>query len=134
WQMPHACTLIRTCPAPGSGIGRSTISNDPPGRATCATRMVGVGADLAAEPMGRVVVCGLVPSTIHAIQSGFLEWYSRHLTISSRISPTCSSGFIESHFANVLNVSPRDSVDGWSFRRYGPEMPAIHPSFAAQCG
>ena len=26
WQTPQACTLIRTCPAPGSGISRSTIS------------------------------------------------------------------------------------------------------------
>src|SRR5258708_358323 len=38
--MPQACTLIRTVPAPGSGICRSTISKGPPGRATCTTRMV----------------------------------------------------------------------------------------------
>src|SRR5215469_16207626 len=27
WQIPHACTLMRTFPSPGSGIFRSTISN-----------------------------------------------------------------------------------------------------------
>src|SRR6267154_3055340 len=37
WQIPHAWTLIRTDPAPGSGISRSTISNGPSGRATCTT-------------------------------------------------------------------------------------------------
>ena len=26
WQTPQACTLMRTCPAPGLGISRSTIS------------------------------------------------------------------------------------------------------------
>src|SRR5262249_27218074 len=42
WQMPQACTLIRTVPGPGSGIGRSTISKGPFGRETCATRIVGI--------------------------------------------------------------------------------------------
>src|SRR5262249_53363969 len=37
--MPQACTLIRTLPGPGSGIGRSTISKGPFGRETCATRI-----------------------------------------------------------------------------------------------
>src|ERR671910_875385 len=37
--MPHASTLIRTEPAPGSGISRSTISNGPFARLTCATRI-----------------------------------------------------------------------------------------------
>src|SRR5581483_2264790 len=40
WQMPQACTLIRTAPAAGSGIGRSTISKGPLGRETWATRIV----------------------------------------------------------------------------------------------
>jgi hypothetical protein len=31
WQMPRASTLIRTCPRPGSGLGRSTIAKFPPG-------------------------------------------------------------------------------------------------------
>ena len=30
WHRPHACTLIRTSPAPGRGTGRSTNSNAPP--------------------------------------------------------------------------------------------------------
>ena len=42
WQMPQACTLIRTDPAPGSGIGRSTISNGPFGLGTCATRIIAI--------------------------------------------------------------------------------------------
>src|SRR5262245_15883213 len=38
--MPQASTLIRTDPAAGSGIGRSTISHGPFGRETWATRIV----------------------------------------------------------------------------------------------
>src|SRR6185369_8410938 len=37
WQIPQACTLMRTCPAPGLGISRSTISKSPPALGTCAT-------------------------------------------------------------------------------------------------
>src|SRR4030095_2529704 len=37
--MPHDSTFTRTCPAPGSGISRSTISKGPFGRVTCATRI-----------------------------------------------------------------------------------------------
>src|SRR5438552_17076985 len=36
WQMPHASTFTRTCPAPGSGISRSTNSQSPPGLLICA--------------------------------------------------------------------------------------------------
>src|SRR3989442_4897861 len=35
--MPQACTRMRTCPAPGLGISRSTISKSAPGFGTCAT-------------------------------------------------------------------------------------------------
>src|SRR5215831_12603614 len=37
WHTPQACTLILTCPAPGLGIFRSTISKSPPGLEICAT-------------------------------------------------------------------------------------------------
>src|SRR5260370_34459917 len=37
WQMPQACTRMRTCPAAGFGISRSTISKSAPGFGTCAT-------------------------------------------------------------------------------------------------
>ena len=40
WQTPQACTLIRTCPAPGIGISRSTIWKSAPGLDTCATFIV----------------------------------------------------------------------------------------------
>src|SRR5213592_1036014 len=36
WQMPHASTFTRTCPAPGSGISRSTNSHSPPALLICA--------------------------------------------------------------------------------------------------
>src|ERR1700722_3238857 len=39
WQTPQACTLMRTCPAPGFGISRSTISNSPPALEICAAFM-----------------------------------------------------------------------------------------------
>src|SRR5262245_59474692 len=44
WQIPQACTLIRTEPAPGSGIGRSTTSKGPFARETCTTRIVAMGS------------------------------------------------------------------------------------------
>src|SRR6267142_5812828 len=37
WQMPQACTRMRTCPATGLGISRSTISKSAPGFGTCTT-------------------------------------------------------------------------------------------------
>src|SRR5687768_14593587 len=37
--MPQACTLMRTVPARGSGMGRSVSSSGPFGRVTCTTRM-----------------------------------------------------------------------------------------------
>src|SRR5512133_4402289 len=47
WQTPQACTLMRTCPASGSGISRSTISKSPPGLDICAT-FIGSAAGLGA--------------------------------------------------------------------------------------
>src|SRR6266513_6166716 len=35
--MPQACTRMRTCPAPGFGLSRSTISKFARGFGTCAT-------------------------------------------------------------------------------------------------
>src|SRR4030095_4303651 len=37
WQIPQACTLMRTSPALGLGISRSTISKSAPALGTCAT-------------------------------------------------------------------------------------------------
>src|SRR5271165_3805064 len=48
WQTPHANTLIRTCPAPGVGISRSTIWKSAPGLGTCATFMVATAAVVVA--------------------------------------------------------------------------------------
>src|SRR5690349_16270647 len=47
--MPHASTFTRTWPAPGSGIGRSTSSNEPPALLICAASMVGAILDIAQE-------------------------------------------------------------------------------------
>ena len=63
WQMPQACTLIRTDPAPGSGIGRSTISKGPFGRETCTTRIVAMIPPilfLFPELTGSVVASGCI--------------------------------------------------------------------------
>src|SRR6516162_412209 len=65
--MPQACTLIRTDPGPGSGIGRSTSSRGPPGRETWATRIVALNSDTgigrnaagARERMFISVSCGV---------------------------------------------------------------------------
>src|SRR5260370_2837231 len=42
--MPQACTRMRTCPAPGFGISRSTISKFAPGFGTCATFIFAIEA------------------------------------------------------------------------------------------
>src|SRR6188472_252433 len=39
WHIPQACTLIRTCIGPGSGVFRSTISKGPLGLDTCTERI-----------------------------------------------------------------------------------------------
>src|SRR5262249_54803042 len=39
-QMPHACTLMRTCPEVGLGISRSMIWKSAPGLETCASFIV----------------------------------------------------------------------------------------------
>src|SRR5262249_51233820 len=44
WQIPQASTLIRTDPAAGMGISRSTMSKGPSGRDTCATRIFDIPA------------------------------------------------------------------------------------------
>src|ERR1700680_5112695 len=60
---PQACTLIRTCPAPGSGISRSTILKSPPGLEICAT-VIGAASGFTATlrvaiepPMNSVLCC-----------------------------------------------------------------------------
>src|SRR5258707_5531730 len=42
WQTPQAFTLIRTSPAAGAGISRSTSSKSPPALPTCATRFFAI--------------------------------------------------------------------------------------------
>src|SRR5438067_13565350 len=50
WHTPQACTLIRTCPAPGSGVSRSTILKSAPGLGTCATFIVPIATVVAIHP------------------------------------------------------------------------------------
>src|SRR5947209_13834952 len=59
--MPQARTSMRTAPVPGSGIGRSTISNGPFGRETCTTRMVAMTVPLLTE-VDEPVAARLVPA------------------------------------------------------------------------
>src|SRR5882724_2297947 len=49
WQTPQASTLMRTCARPGSGMGRSTSSNGPPGLLTCTAFMRGMCCLLVAS-------------------------------------------------------------------------------------
>src|SRR5438105_1503954 len=64
--MPQARTLMRTAPGPGSGIGRSTISNGPFGRETCTTRMVAMTVSLLTE-VDEPVAARLVPADQFAV-------------------------------------------------------------------
>src|SRR5260370_3621862 len=47
WQMPQACTRMRTWPDPGCGISRSTISKSAPGFGTCTAFIF----DIAVSPL-----------------------------------------------------------------------------------
>src|SRR6266851_2883297 len=61
WQTPQACTLIRTCPTPGSGISRSTIRKSAPGLDTCATFIVPIA--IAVVAINPPLNFGIVEST-----------------------------------------------------------------------
>src|SRR5215471_5812811 len=62
--MPQACTLMRTSPALGFGISRSTISNSPPALEICAT-FIGTTAIL--------VVAISPPSTSNLAETASLQ-------------------------------------------------------------
>src|SRR6266478_2500271 len=44
WHTPHASTRIRTWPAPGCGISRSTISKSAPAFGTCTAFIFAIGS------------------------------------------------------------------------------------------
>src|SRR5262245_47322145 len=76
WQTPHACTLMRTSPASGSGIWRSTISRFAPGLGICAT-FIGAASALGATlamcpPLNSFVLvlsqCQSIPSPSSALE------------------------------------------------------------------
>src|ERR1035441_3116219 len=50
WQIPQACTLIRTDPAPGFGISRSTLSKAPPDWETCTARIFDISPPILILP------------------------------------------------------------------------------------
>ena len=54
WQMPDACTLIRTRPVPGSGTSRSTISIGPLALVTCAAFILGIVDSSSANRRPRI--------------------------------------------------------------------------------
>jgi hypothetical protein len=59
WQTPQACTLMRTSPAFGSGISRSTISKSAPGLEICATCIV------ATSGFAAMLSVAITPPLIH---------------------------------------------------------------------
>src|SRR3984893_1428144 len=58
WQIPQACTLIRTCPAPGLGISRSTIWKSAPGLGICAAFIGAIATFIVAinPPLNLMIV------------------------------------------------------------------------------
>src|SRR5579863_4424015 len=55
WHTPQACTLMRTCPASGLGISRSTISKSAPGLGICAA-FIGATAILVVAMISPVLL------------------------------------------------------------------------------
>src|SRR6266566_3031977 len=61
WQIPQACTLMRTCPTPGLGISRSTIWKSAPGLGICATFISAVASFVAGIMPPKNSVASLTP-------------------------------------------------------------------------
>jgi hypothetical protein len=53
WHIPHASTRILTSRGPGSGTGRWTLSNFPPGFETCIARIVDMDFSSMRPNVGR---------------------------------------------------------------------------------
>src|SRR5579872_6104296 len=78
WQTPQACTLMRTSPALGLGISRSTISKSAPALGICATFI------------------GAIPTFVVAIEPP-RERSSHHPDVAKRNRPSPDAyGFSES--------------------------------------
>src|SRR6266481_350924 len=65
--MPQACTLMRTSPAPGFGISRSTISKSPPGFEICAAFIGAIPMDYDYNPFTILDTCS------HGLVAHFLD-------------------------------------------------------------
>src|SRR5260221_13744247 len=62
WQIPDACTLMRTCARPGSGTSRSTIWKAPLALGTWAARILGMNPPQSPTP----ILVGLGPRLGHS--------------------------------------------------------------------
>src|SRR5437868_2881298 len=68
WQIPQACTLMRTCPTPGLGISRSTSWKSAPGLGICATFIGAVASFVAGIMPPENSVASLTPLTQKCFQ------------------------------------------------------------------
>src|SRR5262245_4621186 len=92
WQMPQECTLIRTDPAPGCGICRSTISKGPLCRETCTTRIVAIVAPF----VGRH--CRILSQSIRRAEGGHRQALVADLKVKAQdMIPIGCGFFIQRH-------------------------------------
>src|SRR5712692_9993960 len=93
WQTPQACTLMRTCPAVGLGISRSTISKSAPALGTCAAFMGAIPILVVAmiSPLSSLDVTSRRCSLVE-IDSSPRQWVS-HL-MRSAAATTGSDAFM----------------------------------------
>src|SRR5213075_2700934 len=64
WHTPQACTLMSTCPTPGLGISRSTISKSAPALeiwatfiGATATLVVAISPPMNSQPLLKSIHC-----------------------------------------------------------------------------
>src|SRR5215469_1574726 len=87
--MPHASTLIRTSPAAGCGISRSTSSNSPPAFPTCATRFFAISLSPSQSPSGSGFWMPSLPTQLEIPYS--FSCSSHFLAPTSRTVPSANS-------------------------------------------
>src|SRR5580692_9913188 len=107
WQTPQACTLMRTCPASGVGISRSTISKSAPGLDTCAAFIcvIFIGTTLLVAINPPMEISVVVES--HLLLSARRPNIARHsIRLPQGVAPENVVSVLYEGVAQVTNVLP----------------------------
>src|SRR5215469_384807 len=110
--MPHASTLIRTSPAAGCGISRSSSSNSPPAFPTCATRFFAIS---------------LSPSQSLSGSGFWMPSLPPQLEIQLLLFPSCSSHFLAPTSRTVPSANSNLNP-GECYGRHPPPSSQVRPN------